>query len=151
MDALHIERRGTITIELPAAQAFYYFTPEGERGWAADWDPKSIFPADGSLRDETVFTTAAHGEETVWMLLRHAPEAGEMTYIRLTPGSRLGVVTVKIRDAAPGRSVTEMEYRMTALTEHGHHYLEQMTEQRFEQYMREWEAAIGKVVAEARG
>ena len=142
MHALHIERRGMIELPIPAAEAFYYFTPEGERGWAADWDPSPIFPHDGSLRDEAVFRTAAHGEETVWMLLRHAPEAGEMTYLRLTPGSRVGVVTVSCRDSGDGRSITQMEYRMTALSEHGNHYLTEMSEERFEQYMRTWEEAI---------
>ncbi|HEY3001395.1 MAG TPA: hypothetical protein VGJ44_03520, partial [Kribbellaceae bacterium] len=53
---------GRITIDAPPDEAYRLFTPEGERAWAAGWDPSYPVPATDDTAPGTVFETGAQGE-----------------------------------------------------------------------------------------
>ena len=74
-------RSHSFTLELPARRAFALFEPEGERAWAAGWNPRYLHPRDGraerrplEMRGElTVATTATlHCVEKFDTMLTHS-------------------------------------------------------------------------------
>ena len=129
--------------ELPMApqEALRHFTPEGERAWAEGWDPRYVFPADGTTTPGMVFTTGHGGEETLWTMTRHEPELGAIEYLRVTPGSRMGAVRVQCSQAQAGTRVT-VTYALTALTAAGNAKLKALEGGAYEAFIDSWEASI---------
>ncbi len=144
---VHVERTGTLHVNLPPAQAFPLFSPEGERRWVAGWDPRYLHPRGvPSHAPGTVFQTHHSDEQTDWLVLRYSPDEGIAEYVRMTPGSRIGVVTVR---AAERGSATEVEvtYRLTSLSVAGTRTLEAMTDESYAAMLREWETLIARALS----
>ncbi|QLC24844.1 SRPBCC family protein [Parasphingopyxis algicola] len=110
---LRVRRAGTLHIDLPPEQAFFYFTAEGERAYIDSWDPRM---ADGGAEQErgSVFTTDADGELTIWTVLESDARAGRALYSRVTPGSRAGFAEVALTADGAGTRV-RIGYDLTAL------------------------------------
>lgn len=141
---VHVERSGVLRLDLPLAQAFPLLTPEGERLWVEGWDPEYLHPQarPDAPSAGTVFRTRHGGEETLWLVLAFDTAAGVVDYVRVTPGSRIGTVTVRARATGEGSSEAEMTYRMTALSPEGNRKLQEMTPEGFRAMLGRWEAAI---------
>ena len=146
--AEHVVRSATFTLELPRERAFEFFTPEGERAWAPGWEPRYLHPADGRAAEGMVFTTSAT-EETVWMMLRYQPAEGRVEYLRLTPGSRLGVVRVECTSLSPASTRVSVSYELTALTESGNATIRQLDDSAFANFIAGWPEAINRALAKA--
>ena len=144
--AEHIARSHALTVELPVADAFEYFTPEGERAWAKGWDPAYLYPADGELVPGLVFTTGEGAEATIWMMTRFEPPH-LVEYQRVTPGSRTGQVLVQCSALGRERTRVNVSYTLTALSEDGNRLLREMDEARFRAFIESWEEAIAAAVA----
>ena len=145
--AERIVRSHSLVVDLPLAQAFAFFEPEGERAWAEGWDPVYHHPADGRAERGMVFTTG-HGDElTLWTMIRHEPAAGIVEYVRTTPGSRSGTVLVQCSALDAQRTRAHVVYTLTALTPQGNETLRAMGEERFRAYIESWEKAIAAAIA----
>jgi hypothetical protein len=144
---VHIERTGRLRIERPLADAFALLSPEGERLWVSGWVPRYLHP-DGVPSDapHTVFTTDHNNEHTVWLIVRFAPHEGVAEYLRLTPGSRVGLVTVTGTERDGGTDV-DVTYRLTSLSPHGIEALEAMSPATYSEMLREWEMRIAQAIA----
>jgi hypothetical protein len=136
---MHCRLTGTLDVALPPAEAFRLFTPRGEAAWVAGWRPH--FPADAPDDTEpgTVFETAAHGDETIWVVADREL-ARRISYARFTPGSRAGTVTVELEPTASGSRVT-VGYELTALSDAGRVALEEFAEG-YADFLQSWETAI---------
>lgn len=143
---VHVERTGAFRVNRPLAYAFALFSPEGERRWVSGWDPRYLHPRDTpSDIAGTVFQTHHNNEETEWLVLRYAPEAGIAEYVRITPGSRMGLVTVRGTERA-GATHVEVTYSLTSLSAAGTQTLEAMTEASYAAMLQEWERLIDAIV-----
>lgn len=145
--AEHVVRSHALVVALPAGEAFALFEPEGERAWAAGWDPRYLHPADGRAEAGMVFTTAHGGEATIWTLVRHEPRAGLVEYVRTTPGSRTGTVLVQCARLDAARTRVTVIYALTALSEHGNAVLRAFDEAAYRAYIDSWERAIAPVAS----
>jgi len=143
--AAHIEVSGTIRVAAPAARAFPFFTPDGERAWVPGWDPEYLHPADGALRQGLTFRTRHGGEETLWLVSGvAAPDA--VDYVRVTPGSRMGVVSVRVAAADHASSNVTVTYRLTSLSAAADPAVEQFAGG-FPEMLAGWERTIGSLLA----
>ena len=140
---MHVEREAPLRLPIEPAAALPHFTPEGERAWVPGWDPEPLHAPGGSLsREGAVFTTAAKGQETLWIVLRYDPSAGAADYARVTPGNRLGTVHVRVRADGAGGSEVDVAYRLTSLSQAGEEVLAAMTEEAFASEIAGWQRAI---------
>jgi hypothetical protein len=146
---VHVERTGTLRVNRPLAQAFPLFSPEGERCWVKGWLPRYLHPR-GAASDAagTVFQTHHNDEETQWLVLRYSPDDGIAEYVRITPGSRLGVVTVRATQR-DGTTDVEVTYRLTSLSAAGTRTLDALTEESYAAMLREWETLIGDALGDS--
>ncbi|HEX6634094.1 MAG TPA: hypothetical protein VF038_08985 [Usitatibacter sp.] len=140
--ARHEERTASFTLELPLARAFELFTPRGEKAWAEGWDPEFLHPPDGTLVEGAVFRTRHGGEETLWMAMRCDRDAGEVDYLRATPGSRIATIHVRCTPLGAGRTSVAVRYAFTGLSEAGNEWIRAMDEPRYAQLIDSWRAAI---------
>ncbi len=141
----HIERSGTVRVAAAVREALYYFTPDGERLWVPGWSPEYLHPHGGRQCQGAVFRTSASGEDTLWMITRLAPDAGEAEYVRVTPGSRMGTVSIRCAPEEPAATTVHVTYRLTALSVGGNHVLEAF-DRGFDAMMSEWTAAVSGVL-----
>ena len=142
----HAIRSHSFDLPMALAEAFALFEPEGERAWAPGWDPRYVYPADGRAQKGMVFVTDAGGEETLWLVLRHEPEAGAVEYARVTPGNRVAIVRVlcEANDARSTRITVSYEY--TGLSEAGNEYVRSMNVEHFAGFIESWKELIMKGV-----
>jgi hypothetical protein len=143
---MHIQRSGRFALPIPPAEAFPYFSAEGERRWVTGWEPVSLHAPRGDLAQPgAVFSTNVGGELTLWLVLAWDHDRFEARYARVTPGSRLGTVTVACRAANDGSEV-EVTYEMTSLSPEGAATLEAMTPEAFAASLAGWEREIRAVL-----
>jgi hypothetical protein len=139
---LHVEHTGRIRIAAPLRDAFLFFTPDGERRWVPGWAPEYLHPRDGTHGPGLVFTTNADGEHTVWLVTRFDSERGAAEYVRVTPGSRIGIVTIACEVDGPGATVVKVSYRLTALSTAGNATLSAFDATAFAAMLRHWEQTV---------
>lgn len=137
----HIERSGTVCVSAPLRDAFLLFTPEGERRWVPGWSPEYLHPRDGRQSPGAVFRTSADGEETIWLVAGLDPDTGVAEYVRITPGSRMGTVSIRAEAVTPSSTLVHVTYRLTALTPDGNRVLEAF-DAGFDAMMAEWASGV---------
>lgn len=152
--ARHVSHKGSITVHADRARTLDLFTPEGEREWVPGWSPEYLFRAGGGDEIDTVFRTAmpaASGgptgnEETLWIVLDHDRDEGTASYARITPGSRLGTVTVAVEPIDETSCWVEICYELTGLSPEGNAVLARFDARAFRAMLAEWEERIGRVL-----
>ena len=137
----HIERSGTVRVAAPLQDAFFFFTPDGERRWVPGWSPEYLHPRDGLQSAGAVFRTSAGGEETLWLIAGLDPDAGVAEYVRITPGSRMGTVSIRAEAVTSSSTLVHVTYRLTALAPVGNRVLEAF-DAGFDAMMGEWAAGV---------
>lgn len=137
----HIERSGTVRVAAPLRDAFLFFTPEGERRWVPGWSPEYLHPRDARQSAGAVFRTFAGGEETLWLIADFDPDAGVAEYVRITPGSRMGTVSIRAEAVTESSTLVHVTYRLTALAPDGNRVLEAF-DAGFDAMMGEWASGV---------
>jgi hypothetical protein len=139
---LRIVCHGTVRVALPPERALRYFTPEGERAWAAGWDPSYPVAPEDDTAINTVFVTSGHGHHTVWVVVDCGDRA--MRYALVSPGVRAG--TVNVRCLPDGQATrAEITYDLTALATAGQAGLQQFADG-YDDFLGEWERRIAAAV-----
>jgi hypothetical protein len=145
--AHHVELTGRVRVAAPVAQAFLFFTPESERAWVPGWAPEYLHPPDGALVEGLTFRTHHLGDEPIlWLLSRCDPARGEIEYVRVTPQSRMGTVTVQCRAVDASATDATITYRLTALSPSGDAALDVFAVE-FDAMLLSWERAIADLLA----
>jgi hypothetical protein len=140
----YIEVAGTLRVAAPPAEAFRYFTPDGERLWVPGWEPEYLHPLDGALGEGLTFRTRHGGEETLWMVSRCA-DPYEVDYVRVTPRSRIGIVSVRLTAVGAAGSDVAVAYRLTALSPSAGATLDAFAAA-FPEYLSSWERSINALI-----
>jgi hypothetical protein len=132
---------GEFELPIPAAEAINLFTPEGERAWAPGWTP--VYPAgEASESTGTVFTTAADGVETIWVVQKINRRNYSATYSRVTPGRHAGTVNVQCADVSDDECTVKVTYDLTLLPGADAAALDGYSDPSFGEMMNEWASRI---------
>ncbi len=136
-------RRGSFHIHASIDVVFPMFTPEGEKAWAAGWNPEYVAPADGKTTPGMVFRTQHSGPKT-WVMTTFDPQQHRAEYVNFGPDL---VVQVKVtcRSDAEG-TVADVTYVHTGLNESGNKLVDDYTQERHEKQMLHWQQAIDEVL-----
>jgi hypothetical protein len=143
--AAHLELTGVLQFAASPDVVLQAFTPEGERPWVPGWAPEYLHPASGELGAGLTFRTTHGGELTLWLVSRYEPAAGVIDYIRVTPGSRMGRVIVRLAPEANGTRVA-ITYSLTSLSADGDQRLRTFAAE-FDGMIAGWERTIGTLLA----
>lgn len=147
-DRIHVERTGVVAMALPIAEAFPLFSAEGERQWAAGWDPRYVHPGEPHAGEGLVFQTTKEGAGTAtWVQTRHEPASGVASYVYVIPDHHTAMVDVHVRPDGESRSRASVKYRVTSLSSDADDFVQTFGED-FEDYMAHWAEAIQRHVVE---
>ena len=141
----HRELIGQVRVNAPPHEAFRFFTPEGERLYVPGWAPEYLHPADGTLGEGTTFITRHGGEDTLWLVSRCDEPSGIVDYVRTNPGSRISMVSVRVRPAGDGSSEVSVGYSVTALSPEGEQAIAAFAAA-FDERLVAWEQAIASLL-----
>lgn len=130
--------RCTGAVRLPPgiAAPLDLFTPEGERAWAAGWDPSYPAPAEADSEPGTVFLTQHGPHPGTWIVASREP-GRSIRYTRVLAGQDAGTVTVTL----DSETQVTVSYDLTALSEPGAAHLAQFAAG-YPQFLAHWEQAI---------
>lgn len=144
MTRIHAE--GRLELPLPAAEALWLFTPEGERAWVEGWDP--TYPAgEPGESSGTVFVTEGHEAATTWVVIEIDRREHAAAYARVTPGHHSGLVRVRCEDLRPGYCRVIVEYDLTALAGSSESVLDPYRPAPFAEMIESWTAAITRYLS----
>lgn len=134
---------GTVRLPPGIAAPLDLFTPEGERAWAAGWDPSYPAPARDDSEPGTVFLTSHGPHPGTWIVASREP-GRSIRYTRVIAGQDAGTVTVTLdrSDPADGAQVT-VSYDLTALSEPATAHLAQFAAN-YPQFLADWEKEIAR-------
>jgi hypothetical protein len=104
----HRERRiHRQRIAVPIDKIFPLICPVREVEWLAGFDFTMIHSASGLAEKGAVFLTDHSGEpSTIWTISRHDPGAKIVEFTCVTPGSRVRVLEIALKEAENGTEIT---------------------------------------------
>lgn len=137
-DVRRVQRAGSFSLPMNAASAFPLFTAEGERHWVPGWSPEMLGDAQ---EPGMVFLTGTDDERTIWTVLESDQAALRHRYSRVTPGSRAGIVEVKLTEDGPNCRV-HVRYDLTALPGAPESALDGYSQDSFDAMMVAWRSMI---------
>ena len=148
--AQQVSRTGTFDLACGADTAFPLFSPEGEREWIKEWNPRPVFPDTIAFRCDTVFREGDGSEEAVWTILDADWQTHRAEYVRLAPVSHTAHIVVKIDLLAPDRTRVTVSYTVTAFGDHAARLLEAFSESAYVEKMRRWQSLIGEYLEQQK-
>jgi hypothetical protein len=140
--AERVTRECVLTINAAPSVVHALICPVKEAEWLESWDYELIFSQSGFAEYGCVFTSQSAGEETIWLITKRDDDRCETEFARITPGSRVAVVTVRIEDGGQQTSRVLISYTITALSAAGNAFIDSFTEENFVKDMQFWEAAM---------
>ena len=141
--ANRVTRNYIQTINAEPSRVHTLICPVKEAEWLDGWDYDLIFSHSGVAEPGCVFISRSEGEkDTIWLITRRDDQACETEFARITPGSRVAHLTVRIEDDGKHASRVHITYTITALTEAGNKFIENFTEENFVKDMKFWEATM---------
>src|SRR5215469_15435452 len=112
---------GSFDLETSADRALQFFTPEGERAWVKDWNPKPVYPpqAGVAFRRNAVFRVGQGEERSLWTILEADEQKHTAEYVYVVEGERLSRVRVEITPLDAQHCRVRVRYVHTATSEKG--------------------------------
>ena len=141
-NAQRVTRQYVQTIQATPSVVHALICPVKEAEWLESWNYKLIFSHSGVAELGCVFTSQSAGEETIWLITKRDDARCETEFVRLTPGSRVAVVSVRIEDGGQQTSRVHISYTITALTAAGNAFIDSFSEENFVKDMQFWEATM---------
>jgi hypothetical protein len=146
-DGPHVMRSYIQHIAAPPARVFPLLCPVREAEWVDGWEAKIVHSISGLAELGCIFTTSREGEQdTIWTVSRYEPDSGLISFVMVTPGSRVGQLDIEVSAEAEG-SACSVTYTFTSLSEHGDAFIRAYTEDAYVAKMQGWERAIGHYLA----
>jgi hypothetical protein len=140
--AQQVNCTGSFELPCSADAAFPLFSPEGERAWVKEWDPRPLFPETIEFRSETVFRQGEGIEQAFWTIVDVDWTTHRAEYVRVAPQSHAAHIVVKVEPVTVQRCRVDVRFTVTAFAEHGHSLLESFSESAYDTKMRNWEKQI---------
>ena len=140
--AKRVTRRYVQTIDAEPSVVHALICPVKEAEWLEGWDYDLIYSQSGVAEYGCVFTSRSAGEETIWLITKRDDGACETEFARITPGSRVALVAVRIADGGNQTSRVHISYTITALTAAGNAFIDNFTQDNFVKDMQFWEATM---------
>ena len=149
--AKRVTRSYIQTINAEPSEVHALICPVKEAEWLDGWDCDLIFSQSGFAEAGCVFISRTEAEkETIWLITKRDDQRYETEFVRITPGSRIAYLTVRIEAGGNHTSRMHIAYTFTALTEDGNEFIEKFSEANFVKDMQFWGATMNHYLETGR-
>ena len=131
-------------MNVPIADIFPLFSPEGEKHWVPGWDYKNVMGTT-ELSDDYVFLTKTHDHGTsdaIWIVKKYDPKLHFVQFYKIEPGEKIGVVTVKCTELEASKTMIRVTYKYLALSKNGEEFITVFNESTYEEFIDEWQKLL---------
>jgi len=128
-------------MNVPIADIFPLFSPEGEKHWVPGWDYENVMGTT-ELSDDYVFLTKTHDHGTsdaIWIVKKYDPKLHFVQFYKIEPGEKIGVVTVKCTELEASKTMIRVTYKYLALSKGGEEFITVFNESTYEKFIDEWQ------------
>ena len=139
----------TQSITAPPDEVFPLLCPLRELDWAPGWQPDWVISNSGVAEQGCVFQTPGHdgSAAAVWVITEHDPGAGHVEMIKIIPEHTVMKLEISLEADGQGGTRSTVTYGHTAIGPAGERFVDECTEQWYEQFMQGWEAAMNHYLA----
>jgi hypothetical protein len=149
--AQQVRRIGSFELPCNAEVAFPLFSPEGERHWVTDWDPRPVFPTKIEFVRDAVFRQGQGDDDAVWTIVQVDWRTHHAEYVRVAPDSHTAHIVVTVEALEAGRSNVVVSYTVTAFGASLEHLLKSFSEKSYAEKMLDWQRWIGAFLQRHKG
>jgi len=131
-------------MNVPIADIFPLFSPEGEKHWVPGWDYENVMGTT-ELSDDYVFLTKTHDHGTsdaIWIVKKYDPKLHFVQFYKIEPGEKIGVVTVKCTELEASKTMIRVTYKYLALSKGGEEFITVFNENTYEEFIDEWQKLL---------
>ena len=131
-------------MNVPIADIFPLFSPEGEKHWVPGWDYINVMGTT-ELSDDYVFLTKTHDHGTsdaIWIVKKYDPKLHFVQFYKIEPGEKIGVVTVKCTELEASKTMIRVTYKYLALSKGGEEFITVFNESTYEEFIDEWQKLL---------
>ena len=131
-------------MNVPIADIFPLFSPEGEKHWVPGWDYINVMGTT-ELSDDYVFLTKTHDHGTsdaIWIVKKYDPNLHFVQFYKIEPGEKIGVVTVKCTELEASKTMIRVTYKYLALSKNGEEFITVFNESTYEEFIDEWQKLL---------
>ena len=146
--ARRITRSYCQSIHAGPEKIFPLLCPVREAEWLDGWQYAMIYSKSGLIEEGAVFRTSLAGEEdTIWIVTRYDPARREIEFVRFTPGSRVCVLRIAVREKTENSSFVDISYTYTAIGPAGNSFIDHLTQESFAAAVAFWEKSMNYFLA----
>lgn len=142
ISARQVRRSGSFDLDCSADTAFPLFSPEGEREWIQEWDPRPVSPSTIVFQPDTVFREGHGKDQAVWTIVDADWQNHRAEYVRLAPESHAARIVVEVEALNQERSRAFVSYTITAWGDRGESLLANFSEHAYQDKMHNWKRLI---------
>lgn len=131
-------------MNVPIADIFPLFSPEGEKHWVPGWDYENVMGTT-ELSDDYVFLTKTHDHGTsdaIWIVKKYDPKLHFVQFYKIESGEKIGVVTVKCTELEASKTMIRVTYKYLALSKGGEEFITVFNESTYEEFIDEWQKLL---------
>jgi hypothetical protein len=139
---LRAHRTYTQTLNAPPERVFPLLCPVREAEWANGWNPRRVIAESGLAELGCVFITPDMPHDSIWVVTQWKPEEFFVEFTKVTPEFTVGIIEIRLRRGNGVRTLADISYCFTALSRDGSEFVEQFTDEYYEDFMKEWESEI---------
>lgn len=123
---------------------FPLFSAEGEKLWVPGWDYENIMGST-DLHEDYIFLTRTHDHATtdaIWLVKRYDPAAYFVSFYKVEPGDKVGVITVQCTATGQDTTRVEVSYEYIGLSPEGNAFVAGFTSEEYRAFIGEWQTLL---------
>jgi len=124
------------------ARVFPLYCPVRTTEWIDGWDPVRVYTDSGLVERDCTFITREDGQDSVWTVTFHDPDACHLELVKVTPGVAVCRIEILVLPVDETRARASVTCAHTSLGPPGDALLAGLTEAHYERRMRTWETSI---------
>jgi len=131
-------------MDLPIAELFPLFSPEGEKQWVPGWDYENVM-GKTKLSEDYVFLTKTHDHGTtkaIWIVKKYDPKSHFVEFYKIEPEYKIGVVTVKCTELETSKTEIQVTYKYLALSTAGEDFIVGFNESAYAEFIVKWQKLL---------
>jgi hypothetical protein len=131
-------------MNVPIADLFPLFSPEGERQWVPGWDYENVM-GNAELSEDYVFLTKTqdHGTtDAIWIVKRYDPKSHFVQFYKIQPEDKIGIITVRCEKLESTTTNIRVTYKYFALSRSGEEFISEFNESAYEEFICEWQKLL---------
>ena len=132
----------TQSLSASPEKVFPLLCPVREIEWVPDWNPELVISSSGVAEEGCVFVTPGTPENAIWVITHYDPETYSIEMVKITPNHTVGKLEISLSDDGAGGTRAKVAYEFTALNSEGEAFLDEFTEEWYQDFMKNWERAL---------